>query len=293
MHVVPVDEGHGDTGLSRTAGTTGAVQVGVVVFGDRVVDHVGDIVHVDSAGGNVGGNQDVLFAGLERSHGALTLLLVEVTVHGGGVEATVVEFFDELRSGALGAGEDHGFAAALGLEDARDDLILVEAVRAVDHVLDVRLRQALVGVRRADVDGLVHKATSKGHDRAGHRCREQHGVTGGRSLREQLLDVGEEPEVEHLVGLVENHHLDVFERQHALAGEVEEAAGGTNNNLCAVFQVSDLSLVRLSAVNRDNLGCTVRCGEGEVFSDLHTQLAGGHNNQRLHTGLGVEAEFLQ
>ena len=152
MQVVPVDEGHGDAGLAGAAGTAGAVQVGVVVVGDGVVDHVGDVVDVDAACGDIRGDEDVLLAGLERGHGALALLLVEVAVHGGGVEAAVVELLDELGRRALGAREDDGLAAALGLQDAGDDLVLVQRVRAVDDVLDVRLREALVGVGRADVD---------------------------------------------------------------------------------------------------------------------------------------------
>ena len=152
MHVGPVHEGHGDTGLAGAAGASGAVQVGVVVVGNRVVDHVGDVVDVDAARGDIRRDQDVLLARLEGGHRALALLLVEVAVHGDGVEAAVVELLDELRGGALGAGEDDGLAAALGLQDAGDDLVLVEAVRAVDDVLDVRLREALVGVGRADVD---------------------------------------------------------------------------------------------------------------------------------------------
>ena len=178
VQVVPVDEGHRDAGLAGAAGAAGAVQVGVVVVRDGVVDHVGDVVDVDAACGDIRGDQDVLLAGLERGHGALALLLVEVAVHGSGVESAVVELFDELRRRALGAGEHDGLAAALGLQDARDHLVLVHVVGAVDDVLDVRLREPLVGVRRADVDGPVHEAAREGDDRSGHRRREQHRVAG-------------------------------------------------------------------------------------------------------------------
>ena len=37
------------------------------VFGDVVVDHVGDFVHVDAAGGKVGGDEDMDLAGLNRA----------------------------------------------------------------------------------------------------------------------------------------------------------------------------------------------------------------------------------
>jgi hypothetical protein len=183
--------------------------------------------------------------------------------------------------------------AALGLQDAGDDLVLVEAVGAVDDVLDVGLRQPLVGVGRADVDRLVHETTSERHDRAGHGRREQHGVTLRRGLREELLDIAEEPEVEHLVGLVEHHDLDVLEAQHALAREVEEAAGRSDDHLGAGLDLLDLALVRLAAVDGRDLGGTVGCREGEVLSDLHAQLARRNDDESLHARLGVEPELLE
>jgi hypothetical protein len=118
-------------------------------------------------------------------------------------------------------------------------------------------------------------------------------VTRGARLREQLLDVGEEAEVEHLVGLVEHHHLDVLERQQALAGEVEEATGGADDDLGARLELLDLALVCLAAVDRRDLRAAVRRREREVFSDLHAEFAGRHDDERLDAGLRVGAEGLQ
>ncbi|GAB7304488.1 hypothetical protein MAFF212519_23670 [Clavibacter michiganensis] len=62
----------------------------------------------------------------------------------------------------------------------------------------------------------------------------------GRGLREELLDVGEEPEVEHLVGLVEHHLAHVLEREQALAHEVEETARRADDDLRAGLELLDL-----------------------------------------------------
>src|SRR5690606_11535162 len=69
VQVVPVHERDGDTGLPGAASATGAVQVGVVVIRDGVVDHVGDVVDVDAASRDIRGDQDVFLARLERGHG--------------------------------------------------------------------------------------------------------------------------------------------------------------------------------------------------------------------------------
>ena len=112
----------------------------------------------------------------------------------------------------------------------------------------------------------------------------------GGGLGEQLLDVGQEPEVEHLVGLVEHHDLDVLEAQQALAGEVEQAAGRADHDLRAGLELLDLALVGLAAVDRDDLGGAVGGGDLEVLGDLHAELARGHDDERLHAGSGLEAE---
>jgi hypothetical protein len=58
------------------------------------------------------------------------------------------ELVGHLLGGALGAGEDHRRAAALGLQDAADHLDLVQGVRAVDELLG-----GVVGGRALDTLG--------------------------------------------------------------------------------------------------------------------------------------------
>jgi hypothetical protein len=62
---------------SRTAGAAHAVQVRLVVFGDGVVDHVRDIVNIDTASCHIGGDEDFFLAGLERRHRLLACLALQ------------------------------------------------------------------------------------------------------------------------------------------------------------------------------------------------------------------------
>ena len=64
--------------LSRLLGPPGAadaVGVGVDGVGHVEVDDVGDFWNVDAVGGNVGGDQEVVFALAEAFHGLLTAVL--------------------------------------------------------------------------------------------------------------------------------------------------------------------------------------------------------------------------
>src|SRR5690606_38447100 len=164
-HVVPVDEGHRGALVARATRATRAVQVDLLVLGALVVDDVVDVVDVDPARGDVGRDEHVDLAVAERAQGLLACTLAEVAVQRGGREAAVDEVVGDLCRGALGAREDDREPAALGLQDAREHLDLVEGVRAVDDLPDVLDRRARVlGVVRADVGGLGHVPACHRHD---------------------------------------------------------------------------------------------------------------------------------
>ncbi len=60
-------------------------------------------------------------------------------------------------------------------------------------------------------------------------------------------DVGEEAQVEHLVGLVEHDLGRVGEVEQTLVGEVDEASGRPDDDLRAGLELIDLALVGLAA----------------------------------------------
>ena len=135
------------------------------------------------------------------------------------------ELLGDVGGRPLRTAEDHRQPAALGLQDAGDHLRLVHGVRAEDVLRGVRHGLALV-VRRggADVRGLAHVAAGERDDLAGHRRGEEHRLPLGRQHLDDLLDVGQEAQVEHLVGLVQDERPDVGEAA-ASSGPPGRAAG--------------------------------------------------------------------
>ena len=136
--------------------------------------------------------------------------------------------------GALRAGEDQRQAAFAGLQHAGEHLGLVHRVRAVDELVDVRRARRLAALLGADLDRLDEELPGQRDDRAGHGGREQHRLPGRGHHRQQLLDVGQEAEVEHLVGLVEDEDARVGELEVALLGEVEQPPGRADDDVDAL-----------------------------------------------------------
>ncbi|MBG9885329.1 hypothetical protein ABE10_01745, partial [Bacillus toyonensis] len=231
-------------------------------------------------------------ARLERCHRALTLLLAHIAVHAPDVEAAIAQLVHEPLRRALGTGEDDGLASSLGLQDAGDDLVLVERVSPVDEMADVGLREPFVGIVGPDVDRVRHEPAGQGHDRARHRRAEQLGVADRRDLLEDLLDIGEEAEVEHLVRLVENDLRRVREIEEPLPCEIDQTAGRADHDLRAGLELLDLTFVGLAAVDRDDVRGAPRGQQVHVLVHLDGELAGGDDDQRLDTRRRVLAESL-
>ena len=139
-------------------------------------------------------------------------------------EAALGQIVGDPLRGALGPAEDHHPVAVLGLQDAGDDLGLVEVVRLVDELRRGRHRGRVLGGLGPDVDRVAQVPAGHGDDRRRHGRGEQHRLAQLGGLGQDPLDVGQEAEVEHLVGLVEHQHLDVAQVERAAVGEVQQPA---------------------------------------------------------------------
>jgi hypothetical protein len=117
-----------------------------------------------------------------------------------------------------------------------------------------------------------------------------------RQHRQDLLDVVEEAEVEHPVGFVEHQRADAGQLELLALGEVEEAAGGTDDDLDALVERLGLRLVRDAAVDRQHPDAPGPAGGRDVPGDLQAQLPGRYDDERLDasvSALGHGADPLQ
>jgi hypothetical protein len=154
-------------------------------------------------------------------------------------------------------------------------------VSAVDELVDVLDGRRVGGALGADLHGLVHELAGQRDDRPGHGGREEHRLAVGRQHREQLLDVRQETEIEHLVGFVQHEDLDGAEREMPLLSEVEQPARGADDHVYAAAQRVDLWFVGPAAVDGHHLCPKPSAGGGEVAGHLHRQFASRGDDERL------------
>jgi hypothetical protein len=141
------------------------------------------------------------------------------------------------------------------------------------------------------VGGAAQVVARQRHDLARHGGREEHDLALLGDAGEDALDVGQEAEVEHLVGLVEDDGRDAGQAQILLLLQVEQAPGGADDDVDPVLQALDLRLVGAPAVDGEDAAAGALARGGEVGGDLDGEFAGGDDDQGARA-LGLAGRLL-
>ena len=274
-HLLVGHQGHDRALVAGSRRATGPVQIGLVLDRRVRVDHEGDIVDVDAAGGDVGRDQGLGRAGMEGVHRAGPGVLGEVAVEFDRRDAGGVELAGQLLGAVLGAGEDDG-AARCGdqVEEHRQVLVTLDVQDVVGHRRDRGLlRVGLVG------DRMVEEALDEDLDAGVEGGREEHPLTTARGGVEESSDSGQEAEIGHVVGLVEDGDLDLVEADVALTDEVLETTRAGDDDVDALAQGGNLGVLPDPAED-GAAGHPVACEQRlEGLVDLGDELAGGGQDQ--------------
>ena len=118
--LIAAAKGDGDslgTGASRAAD---AVNVGFRVVGHIVVDHVRNVVDVQTAGGNVGSDQDRQSIGLEMRKHALSRCLALIPVNGRGLNSLTQQASNDLVGPVFRSRENQRASAGRVCRKARE-----------------------------------------------------------------------------------------------------------------------------------------------------------------------------
>jgi len=275
-----------DAFAAGTAGAADAVHIGFGVVGDVVVDDVRHARHVDAAGGDVGGDDDVERAVLELLDDALAQTLGHVAIEGGRSVAARGELVGEFLGGALGAHEhDGGVEALLGVEDAGERIELVHPAHQPVTLAD--LGHGRSGGADLDLLRLAQVAAGDVADDVRHRRREQRGLALGRRVLEDPLDVVDEAHAQHLVGLVEHDRLERIELQAFAFEMVHDPPRGADDDLGAARQLAQLHHHALPAVDRQHVEVPEVVGVlGEGLGDLDRQFARRGEHEHLRSRVG-------
>ena len=254
-----------------------AVDIGLWDVRDVEVDDVAHALDIDPARRDVGRDEQPRLARPESTERPLARVLRLVAVDRVGGKAGGVEIFHHLVGAVLRAGEDERAGDGSVGEETVQHALLV-ARRAHDDAL-----ADPVGRRRdrsdRNLDRIDEQRARELGDRGRHRRGEEQTLPLLRQHRHDPLDVAHEAEVEHAVGLVEDEDADVLERHRPLRDQVEQAAGGRDDDVDAGLQRPDLPVDGYAAEHQRR-GDLEEAGIGlDVRLDLAGQFAGRRQDE--------------
>ena len=183
------------------------MDVELTVVGKIVVDDEGDLLHVNTTGPHVSGDQDTRLAAPELLHDGVSLLLGHVAVHGAHSEVRLPHLLREPVHLTLGVAEDDGLGDGESVVQVTERVELpLLPLHGYEELLDA-LQCQLVTLDQ-DPDGVGHELAGHLEDLVGQSGGDEADLGGGREVSVDVVDLFLEPLVQHLVGLVQNQHLD-------------------------------------------------------------------------------------
>jgi hypothetical protein len=270
-------EADGDAVLALARRAADPVDIGLGHVGQLVVEHVADVVHVDAARGDVGGDQRLDFAGLERGQGPFALALGFVAMDGGALDAAGDQVLGHAVGAALGAGEDDGALDALVGQQFGQQGPLALGLDEDQRLVDALDRGGLRGDRH--LGRVLQQLAGQLADLAGHGGREEQVLAFLGQLAGDLADRHHEAQVQHLVGFVEHEDLDAVQVGGLFAQVVHQAARGGHDHVDAGRQGLHLRAVLHAAEDGGDRQAHVGAVGLEVVGDLRRELAGRGEDQ--------------
>jgi hypothetical protein len=267
--------------FSGAAGAAYAVDEVLGNLGQVEIDDLRDVLDVDAARGDVGGDQDAVAPLLESSEGGVPLGLRAVAVNHGGGEAVAIEIFADTIGGAFGAGEHEAATGFLG-KQAVERLLL--PIGGNLESLHANILRGLQNGTERKAHGIPHVVLHEMHDGGFQCCRETHGLAFFRQNRGNSANGWEKAHVEHAVSFVENEDAKILEVEKPAVQEILEPAGSGDDEaralangakLCAFGESADYACrwLKLSAAEQVVL-----------LDDLHGEFAGRNEDQRGDPG---------
>ena len=253
------DERHDDALRASPGRSAGTMCVGLGIFGWIVVHHDIHTIHVDAAGRDIRRHQDRLHAASEGAQGPFALGLAQTTVQGSRTDTGSDQFARQAVRGALGAHEQQRSLRVRGNRDSDIDLGFW------GHPDEAMLHRGNVLVLGDDfvVNGVVLVALDEPVDVSIESRREEERLVLVFDPAKNALHLGHEPHVGHLVGLVEDNHAHIVERECAPVEQVVEAAGRGDDDVDAGPEDVSLAVQRCATVDGGDANATGHRDRGQ------------------------------
>jgi len=232
----------GGTLSTVTTGTTNSVDVVLLLEWQLVVDDKTDLLHIDTSGQQVSGDQDTHGTGTELLHDDVSAELVHLTVHDGNGEVVLGHGLLQLFDSLLGVTVDESLVDVQVGVQVQEHVHLPLLLLDGDVVLADTLESELL-VLDQNLRWLAHEVLGHGEDLWWQSGREQRDLDVSRQELENVLNLLFETTRQHLIGLVEHEQLQVVGLEETSLHHIVDTAWGTNDDVgTAALELLDVVL---------------------------------------------------
>jgi hypothetical protein len=202
------------------------------------VNDVGDIIHINATGGDIGCDQNIHAPTFEAAESAVTLALAAIAVDRFSTEASFLKMQLNPVCATLGTREHDGAFQARIAQNVSQNAALGTCFN-VQNVL-VNPLNWLCAFRHRNFGWLMEKLIRELADRAGHGGGKQNRLSLAFDRAEDVPDWRQEAHVQHLIRFIERNHLNIVEAENAGFHVVHQAARGRDEEIYAARHRLDL-----------------------------------------------------
>lgn len=260
-------------------GTTDSVDVGFRIFRYVIIDHEFDILHIESACGNVGRDEDIADSVLESLEGAGTVTLVHVPMKASGTVSVAIEHIGDILRFVLHTAEYYDLGILVVLYVFFEHVVLLEVRYLDEGMVDLGDCELLCGL-----DGFVAVSDvfrKEVVDFLWNGRGESHGLLDGSEPGPDHIDIVDESHIEHAVHLVEDEVFHMGKVYESPFYEVDETPWGRDHDLRTSFERLPLCPDIGTSVDRKRAEEHPVGEFEEFFPDLHGKLAGRSEDDDL------------
>jgi hypothetical protein len=282
--IAAVEKRSADTGVTRAAGTSDAMDIVINVAGQIIVDDMGDVGNVKSTGSNGRSYHDRSPASSKGLESHLSFTLGTVTVDGRSGEVVAHQEVAQHVRHPLCFDKDKSETEILfGLrnEDVKQDAPLIEILDILDLLSDVF--RCTSNSTNAQEDIILQEVLGK-HLNVSGECSTEHEGLSVCSARHifslhDTPDLGLETHVKHAISLIKDEILDVGKANAATFDQVNKTARGGTKEVTTTFDKAEL-LIDISSTVDDGRAHPGPISElACLFMNLGDKLTRGSEDQ--------------
>lgn len=284
-------EGKGIANGRRAARPPNAVNVIVGRHRDIVVDHVRNSCDVDSAGCDIRGDHDLVFAIFKTLERGCPLTLAAIAVEDRDRMASLLQAQGDLVGSVLGAGENQHAVKIRFFKQREKQGEFQSLADWIDGMRD----RFIDGSCSPDgnAHGIREREPRHSLDFGRHGGRKEKGLAFFRAKADDGFDVVDKTHVEHAVDLVEHQHLEVIQPQRTLLEKIHQTSDRCDDDVAAFVQ--SISLRPVTNATMDQRGAEIgKLPEfAERFVDLRRQFTRGFKYQHARRGEFVRPQAVE